>query len=200
MFRGGAGANGAASITSGTIDVSATGSGFSSGTAANPSLGWSADSDGSGTGFYRTVANAIGASCNGGEIFRFQASVLTAFTTLSLGAGSAFGFIAGTGGTITQGTSKATGVTLNTQNGQITLNSASLAASTAVAFTLTNSAIPDANAFIVLNHVSAGTAGAYSFTSTPATGSTVITVRNLTAGALAEAIVIQFAVIRGSVS
>ena len=105
------------------------------------------------------------------------------------------GYVTGEGGTVTQATSKSTGVTLNKKCGQITLNAASLAASTTVTFTLTNSTIA-ATDLLVLNHVSAGTAGAYTLNAQAAAGSASINVRNVTAGALAEAIVIGYAVIK----
>lgn len=105
------------------------------------------------------------------------------------------GYITGEGGTVTQATSKSTGVTLNKKCGQITLNGAALAASTTVSFTLTNSTIA-ATDLLVLNHVSAGTAGAYTLNAQAAAGSASINVRNVTAGSLSEAIVIGFAVIK----
>jgi hypothetical protein len=106
----------------------------------------------------------------------------------------AFGYISGTG-TITQATNKATGVTLNSPTGQITLNGAALAADTTVSFTLTNSSIT-ANDVLILNHISAGTAGSYLLNAQAAAGSASINVRNITAGSLSEAIVICFAVIK----
>ena len=105
------------------------------------------------------------------------------------------GYITGEGGTVTQATSKATAVTLNKKCGQITMNAASLAADTTVTFTLTNSTIA-ATDLLVLNHASGGTAGAYLLNAQAAAGSASINVRNVTAGALAEAIVIGFAVIK----
>jgi len=105
------------------------------------------------------------------------------------------GYITGEGGTVTQATSKATAVTLNKKCGQITMHNASLAAATTVTFTLTNSTIA-ATDLLVLNHVSGGTAGAYLLNAQAAAGSASINVRNVTAGALAEAIVIGFAVIK----
>ena len=105
------------------------------------------------------------------------------------------GYITGEGGTVTQATSKATGVTLNKKCGQITMHNASLAADTTVSFTLTNSTIA-ATDLLVLNHVSGGTAGAYLLNAQAAAGSASINVRNITAGALGEAIVIGFAVIK----
>jgi hypothetical protein len=106
----------------------------------------------------------------------------------------AFGYINGTG-TITQATNKATGVTLNSPSGQITLNGAALAADTNVSFTLTNSSIT-ANDVLILNHLSAGTAGSYLLNAQAAAGSASINVRNITSGSLSEAIVIGFAVIK----
>lgn len=109
------------------------------------------------------------------------------------------GYITGEGGVVTQATSKSTGVTLNKRCGQITMNNAALAASTSVTFTLTNSTIA-ATDLLVMNHVSGGTAGAYAFTAQAAAGSVNITVRNVTAGSLSEAIVIGFAVIKASIA
>jgi hypothetical protein len=105
-----------------------------------------------------------------------------------------FGYVSGTG-TITQATNKATGVTLNSPSGQITLNGAALAANTTVSFTLTNSSIT-ANDILILNHLSAGTAGSYLLNAQAGAGSASINVRNITAGSLSEAIVIGFAVIQ----
>jgi hypothetical protein len=105
-----------------------------------------------------------------------------------------FGYVSGTG-TVTQATNKATGVTLNSPTGQITLNGAALAADTTVSFTLTNSSIT-ANDVLILNHLSAGTAGSYLLNAQAAAGSASINIRNITAGSLSEAIVIGFAVIK----
>jgi hypothetical protein len=105
-----------------------------------------------------------------------------------------FGYINGTG-TVTQATNKATGVTLNSPSGQITLNGDALAADTTVSFTLTNSSIT-ANDILILNHLSAGTAGSYLLNAQADAGSASINVRNITAGSLSEAIVIGFAVIK----
>ena len=105
------------------------------------------------------------------------------------------GYITGEGGTVTQATSKATAVTLSKKCGQITMHDASLAADTTVSFTLTNTTIV-ATDLLVLNHVSGGTAGSYLLNAQAAAGSASINVRNVTAGALGEAIVIGFAVIK----
>ena len=109
------------------------------------------------------------------------------------------GYVAGEGGAETQATSKSTGVTLSKKCGQITMNAAALAADTTVTFTLTNTEIV-ATDIIVLNHVSGGTAGSYLLNAQAGSGSASINVRNITGGALSEAIVIGFAIIKAVVS
>ena len=97
---------------------------------------------------------------------------------------------------VTQLTSKSTGVTANTSAGQITMNAASLATVTNVTFTLTNSLL-SAKDVIIVNVASANaTAGAYNcWVSSMLAGSATITLRNITAGSLSEAVVINFAII-----
>ena len=100
---------------------------------------------------------------------------------------------------VTQLTSKSTGVTANTSAGQITMNAASLAATTNVTFTLTNSLL-SAKDVIIVNVASANaTAGAYNcWVSSMLAGSATITLRNITAGSLSEAVVINFAIIHAT--
>jgi hypothetical protein len=105
------------------------------------------------------------------------------------------GYATGSGGVVTQLTSKATGVTLSKSTGQITLDGAALAASTTVSFTLTNTVI-EAGDILIMNHISAGTAGSYLLNAQSAAGSASINVRNISLGSLSEAIVIAFAVIK----
>jgi len=98
-------------------------------------------------------------------------------------------------GSVTQLTSKSTGVTLNKSMGRITMNAASLAAGTSVLFTLTNSLI-SAGDVVVVSVSGGGTAGAYwPFVSSQAAGSAVIGLYNNTGGALLEAVIINFAII-----
>lgn len=117
--------------------------------------------------------------------------------SIALASGS-IGYAVGNGGAVTQATSKATGVTLNKLSGDITLNAAALAASTVISFTLTNSNIA-ATDLVLACHNSAGTSGAYGVTAqVTSAGACLISVRNLTAGSLSEAIVIRFAVFKAS--
>jgi hypothetical protein len=105
------------------------------------------------------------------------------------------GYATGSGGTVTQATSKATGVTLSKSTGQITLNNAALAADTTVSFTLTNTVI-EVGDILIMNHISGGTAGSYLLNAQSSAGTASINVRNITGGSLSEAIVIAFAVIK----
>ena len=106
------------------------------------------------------------------------------------------GYATGAQGAVTQATSKSTGVTLNTSMGQITMNNAALASVTNVTFTLTNSLL-SAKDVLILN-VTNGTSGAYNaFVSSMTTGSATITLRNISAGSLSEAVVINYAIIHG---
>jgi hypothetical protein len=99
---------------------------------------------------------------------------------------------------VTQATSKATTVVTSTPVSIITMNAASLATVTTVAFTLTNPRIKVGDQILV-SHSSAGTAGGYNvWVNTVANGSAVIQVRNITAGPLAEAIVLTVTILSSS--
>lgn len=114
------------------------------------------------------------------------------FTTMY--ASQEIGYAASAQGAVTQATSKSTGVTLNTSAGQITMNGASLAATTNVTFTLTNSLLSTKDVLIL--NVTNGTSGAYNaFVSSMAAGSATITLRNISASPLSEAVVINYAII-----
>jgi len=105
------------------------------------------------------------------------------------------GYGTGSGGTVTQATSKSTGVTLNKPTGQITMNNAALAASTNVSFQLTNSLIALTDTLIC----SITTAANYSYQIQTycGAGSAQILLRNIDSVSRSEAIVINFAIIKG---
>jgi len=109
------------------------------------------------------------------------------------------GYTTGSGGVVTQATSKATAVTLNKTNGQITLNAAALAADTTVTFALNNTLI-EANDVLVLNHISGGTLGSYLLNASCSANVANIYVRNITTGSLSEAIVLSYAVIKSVIA
>lgn len=106
------------------------------------------------------------------------------------------GYTAAAQGTVTQATSKSTAVTLNKSAGQITLNNAALGATTSVNFTLNNSYLSSNDTVILTLANSGATPGSYTaIVSAVAAGSATITVRNITAGSLSEALVLNFAII-----
>lgn len=142
----------------------------------------------------------VGANAAPAATLDVRGDVLASSFIRSNSALAGIGYDTGAGGTVTQVTSKANGVTIHKVCGTITLHNAALAADTAVTFTVTNSSVA-ATDVIVVQHDSGGTIGAYTVTpNTPAAGSFKITVRNVTAGSLSEAIVIRFVVLKAVTS
>lgn len=115
---------------------------------------------------------------------------------LSSSPTTGIGYKTGAGGAVTQSTNKITGVVLNTVCGQITMNAANLPNGATATFTLTNSTIA-ATDVVVVSIASGATVGNYVLTlDATAAGSCKITIRNAGAGPLAEAVVLNFAVVR----
>lgn len=108
----------------------------------------------------------------------------------------------GVGGTVTQASSRATGVTLNKICGTITTDSTSLAAAAEATFTVTNSKV-GANDVVVCCVKSGGTTAGSTWAAVTAVaeGSFAITVTNLHAStADTAALVINFMVIKSVVN
>lgn len=109
---------------------------------------------------------------------------------------AAFGYGTGAGGTVTQATSKATGVTLSKLCGRITTHNAALAAAAEVSFTVTN-ALVEATDVVVACIASGGTAGSYAVTvDAVANGSFRVSLTNLSAASKSEALVLNFIVVK----
>ena len=127
-------------------------------------------------------------------------AIATSSSVLSSSAIAGIGYATGSGGAVTQSTSKATGVTLSKVTGTITTHAAELAAATEVSFIVTNTAVAITDV-IVLSIQSGGTSGEYQATVTDVGAGTFdITIANLTAGALSDSLLINFAVIKGVVA
>lgn len=110
---------------------------------------------------------------------------------------SGIGYGTGAGGTVTQATSKSTGVTLNKLCGAITMNGAALSNGAEVGFTVTNSLVR-ANDVPVVAIKSGATADSYQVTvDAVADGSFRISVSNCSSGSLSEAIVLSYVIVRG---
>ena len=109
---------------------------------------------------------------------------------------SELGYTTAAQGTVTQATDKSTAVTLNKPAGRITMNAAALLAATNVSFTLNNSYISSNDIIILTLSGGIATAGTYNcWVNTMSAGSCSITLRNISAGSLSEAVVINFAII-----
>jgi hypothetical protein len=119
-------------------------------------------------------------------------------------ATTGIGYATGAGGTVTQLTSKSTGVTLNKLTGTVVTHNASLAAGATVAFVLTNSAWAGSGDVMLCQVINAsvGSASTYNVWSWGGSGSGAvgIAIKNETAGALAEVLTIAFVIIRGVTS
>ena len=110
------------------------------------------------------------------------------------GAG-ALGYGTGSGGTVTQATSRTTGVTLNKTNGAITLFSAAAVIGTFTSFTVTNDKVAATD--VVLVNMKSGNADSYIFNVTAvASGSFRIQIFHPVDVLVAEAPVLNFAVIK----
>lgn len=118
---------------------------------------------------------------------------------LATATGGQIGYTVGYGNSVpsvTQATSKSTGVTLNSAAGQITLNGAALASATAVTFTVTNNAVTGYSIPVACIAGGFATAGSYSVVvDKSAAGAFNVTLTNVTAGSLSEAVVIDFALV-----
>ena len=109
------------------------------------------------------------------------------------------GYTTGAGGTVTQLTSKSTNVTLNKPAGQITMNNAALAAGASVTFTCTNSTVTNSDV-VVANVSSSGLLPSYTVRARTDSGTIGFLLKNETAGSLSDAVVINFAIIKGATS
>jgi hypothetical protein len=137
--------------------------------------------------------------------FRFGFSSVDGGTTITIydlnrpllaDAGTAVGYAAGAGGTVTQGTSRTTGVTLSKRSGAITLFTAA-GTSAYTSFTVTNTLVAATDTVIV--NQKSGTNTYLTFVTAVADGSFRITFSSVS-GTASDAPVFNFVVIKGSVS
>ena len=140
---------------------------------------------------------------NGGEVLRISAGAAAVTgalsgtsSILSAGATAGIGYTTGAGGTVTQATSRTTGVTLNKVTGAITLVSAAGSA-TPQSFTVTNSAVAATD--VVAVSQKSGTDKYVVLVTAVAAGSFQVTFYT-TGGTTTEQPVFNFAVIKGSAS
>ena len=106
------------------------------------------------------------------------------------------GYGVGAGGTVTQATSKSTAVTLNKPTGRITSHNASLAAGAEVIFVFNNSVLADGDSLVV----NSTNANYEAYANGNTVGVCAIVLRNRTGSPLADAVGINFTVIKGAIS
>lgn len=123
----------------------------------------------------------------------------TAGITSTGATGAGIGYATGSGGTVTQGSSITTGVTLNKLNGTITTVSSTLAAGVDASFTLTNSTIAATDVVVCCTKSYGGTSDGIPIckVQSVASGSCIINVHNQGAVTLDAVIVMSFAVVKG---
>ena len=108
------------------------------------------------------------------------------------------GYGTGSGGTVTQATSKSTAVTLNKPTGQITMNNAALGAGASVIFLLTNSLLAATDSVIVQPNYGANSQSYAAQVTFSGAGGAYIRVTNISGGSLSEAVTLSFAIIKGA--
>lgn len=115
---------------------------------------------------------------------------------LLVGSG-VIGYGAGSGGTVTQPTSKSTGVTLNNPGGMVTTHAESLGAGATANFVLNSASIAATDVVVVCISYHGGAGPNYRVSATTGlAGQAVISLQNISGAARAEAIEIHFAVIK----
>ena len=158
---------------------------------------------GAATGTSLSVTGNISSSAGGLSALSVTATdpatgMLSAGPILVVSSAGKIGYGGLCGGTVTQGGAvKTQAVTLDFPTGEITTNAGNIGANANAAFAFSNNKLA-AGDLLILHHVSGGTLGAYDILAdTFASGSCNIRIANRTAGGLAEAIVIRYAIVRG---
>tara|TARA_R110000824_G_scaffold82219_3_gene206190 strand:- start:51 stop:581 length:531 start_codon:yes stop_codon:yes gene_type:complete len=131
-------------------------------------------------------------------------SSVTAVTLVAAGASGARSRL--NGGTLetsstantTQTVSKAASVILDKIHGTITMHAAALADDTTVSFQVTTSHVAIGDVVVVTQNSNGGTLDAYQFDTSAAAGTFRVSVRNVSGGALSEAVQLNFFILKVS--
>lgn len=131
----------------------------------------------------------------------FRNITATSVIGVNTKVGGGVGYITGAGSIVTQGTGgKSVTIVCNSPTGALTLNNSVMAASLISSFIVANSCIGVSDIFM-MQHVSGGTLGGYSFAqSTLGGGQVLVKVRNNVNAAASEAIVVGYAIIKSAAS
>jgi len=138
-----------------------------------------------------TARTALGVASSGAN------GDITALT----GVTGAFGYGSGAGGAVAQLTDKGTAVAINSRCGRITLFGSALGANSATAFTVANTSVSSTDVVIVHVQSGASSPGAYRVECcNVANGSFDVVIQNMTGGSLADAVILNYAVIKAYAS
>jgi len=172
---------------------------FGAGATVNNQFGYYADagliSGVSNYGFYGNIpagTNRYNFYANGTAPNRFVGE------TLVIGA-AGLGYGTGAGGTVTQVTSKSTTVTLNKPTGQITMMPDAVSAGAIVQFNVTNSLVSVGDVVVIM--LGSGTFTNYAYNlwaNIQVGGGFTVSLRNIDTVSRSEAVVINFAIIKGA--
>lgn len=120
---------------------------------------------------------------------------------LSVSPSAGVGYATGAGGTVTQITSKSTLVTINKTCGSITTHNAALAAGGIVTFQVSNSSVAATDVPVLAIKSGGVTSGAYNLVVEQVqAGLFAITIQNISASPLSQAITINFSLIKAVTS
>lgn len=143
---------------------------------------------------YQSGANGVVTYTNG--VARLQ---VDSSGNVLVKSAAGLGYGTGAGGTVTQVTSKSTAVTLNKPCGQITMHNAPLAVDTVVGFILNNSLISSTDIPVVT--LSGGNSGIGSYNvwvDNISVGACAVWLKNVGVASQAEAVTLNFAIIKGA--
>lgn len=154
-----------------------------------------------GSGVKFTLDGSFNLDYSGGN-FTVSAGDIKVTNTrnISVVGSGALGYGTGSGGTVTQATSKSTSVTLNKTNGTIVMNNASLAGAAIVSFTVLNSTVALTDAVVINMQNVVISPVTYRVWATAQAGAITVVLENRTGGALAEVVTLNFAVIKAVTS
>jgi hypothetical protein len=107
------------------------------------------------------------------------------------------GYVAGAGGTVTQGSSRTTGVTLSKLCGTITMFSSAVAAAASSTFTWTNTLLA-ATDIVIMEHNGSSNRCSWKCEVICGAGSATVVVKNISAASITEATPLKFIVIKAA--
>lgn len=130
--------------------------------------------------------------------YELQWSVVTVFGQHRLSI-SALGYVAGAGGAVAQLVGKSNAVTINKFTGQVTTHNAALIAGANVTFTVNDSNVQSTDLILINLQSGNATDGTYDYRiAGVGNGTFKITVENRSGGSLSEALVFNYAIIKGA--